>query len=82
MRAENTAYFFEILIPFKFKAFTFGWVVNNTIFCGVTNLEHTFNIDFTWTLRLAGYSRQNRMPKLYRFYTSNISLYFVFGLNK
>ncbi len=26
-------------------------MVNNTFFCGVTNSEHTFNIDFTRTLR-------------------------------
>ncbi len=35
-----------------FLAFKFGWVENNTFFCGVTNSEHTFNIDFTRTLRL------------------------------
>ncbi len=55
LRAENTAYFFKILIPYfiylaVFLAFKFGWVVNNTFFCGVTNSEHTFNIDFTRTL--------------------------------
>ncbi len=54
LRAENTAYFFKILIPYFinlafFLAFKFGCVVNNTFFCGVTNSEHTFNIDFTWT---------------------------------
>ncbi len=54
LRAENTAYFFKILIPYFinlafFLAFKFGWVVNNTFFCGVTNSEHTFNIDFTQT---------------------------------
>ncbi len=31
-------------------AFKFGWVVNNTFFCGVTNSEHTFNIYVTRTL--------------------------------
>ncbi len=56
LRAENTAYFFKILIPYfiylaVFLAFKFGWVVNNTFFFGVTNSEHTFNIDFTWTLK-------------------------------
>ncbi len=56
LRAENTAYFFKILIAYfiylaVFLAFKFGWVVNNTFFCGVTNSEHTFNIDFTRTLR-------------------------------
>ncbi len=40
----------------KIIAFKFGWVVNNTFFCGVTNSEHTFNIDFTWTLSFSNSS--------------------------
>ncbi len=41
MRAENTAYFFKILMPYFiylvfFLAFKYGWVVNNK-----------FNIEFT-----------------------------------
>ncbi len=38
------------LLAVFFLAFKFGWVVNNTFFCGVTNSEHIFNIDFTRTL--------------------------------
>ncbi len=55
LRAEHTAYLINILIPYfiylmVFLAFKFGWVVNNnTFFYGVTNSEHTLNIDFTWT---------------------------------
>jgi len=33
-----------------FLSFKFGWVANNTFFCGVTILEHTLNLDFTETL--------------------------------
>ncbi len=56
---ENTAYFFKILIPYFiylsfFLAFKFGWVANNTVFCGVTNSEHTCNIDFTLGMGVFG----------------------------
>ncbi len=53
------AYFFKILIPYLiYLAFKFGWVVNNTFFCGVTNSEHTFNIDFTRTLSVVCETRR------------------------
>jgi len=32
-----------------FLSFKFGWVANNTFFCGVTNSEQN-NFDFTGTL--------------------------------
>ncbi len=48
------AYFFKIFIPyFIYMAGFFSiqiWLVDNTFFYGVTNSEHTFNIDFTQTL--------------------------------
>jgi len=34
-----------------FLSFKFGWVANNTFFCGVTNSEPIINFDFTGTLR-------------------------------
>ncbi len=43
-------FWYLILFTWRvFLALKFGWVVNNTFFCGVTNSEHTF-IDFTRTL--------------------------------
>jgi len=33
-----------------FLSFKFGWVANNTFFCGVTNSEQILNFDFTGTL--------------------------------
>ncbi len=35
-----------------FLAFKFGWVANNTFFCGVTNSEHI--IDFTLGMGIFG----------------------------
>ncbi len=44
-------FWYLILFTWRvFLSFKFSWVVNNTFFCGVTNSEHTFNIDFTRTL--------------------------------
>ncbi len=44
-----------------FLAFKFGWVVNKKKFCGVTNSEHTFNIDFTRTLTLMKHYRPRQI---------------------
>ncbi len=49
---ENTDFWYLYLLCGIFLALKFGWVVNNTIVCGVTNSEHTFNIDFTQTLTI------------------------------
>ncbi len=40
------------LLVFFFSKF--GWVANNTFFCGVTNSEHTCNIDFTLGMGIFG----------------------------
>ncbi len=44
-------FWYLILFTWRvFLAFKVGRVVNNIFFCGVTNSEHTFNIDFRRTL--------------------------------
>lgn len=60
---QSPAYFSKILITYfsylaGFLSFRFGWVVNNTFFCCVTNSEHiliSLYMDFKETKAKTGY---------------------------
>jgi len=41
----------DFMYLLAFLSFKFGWVANNTFFCGVTNSERILNFDFTGTLK-------------------------------
>lgn len=63
-----------IYLPIFFFAFKFGWVVNNTFFCGVRQTQNTHLIDFTLTL--SSYNLFSKVLKL----LPNVFLYAVLSI--